>query len=186
VTDFHWWGSYPAGGQGGVRAFGIFIFADVPEAALPSHPDPANQPWGAGPLFVGTDVSEVFYAEADNDIYQYNYVISDPADWFYQEQGKVYWLVIMAAVTDDNTQWGWHTAAPPFPEGGLDTTVILRNFDFGGDNATYTDWAAIYRGSERVQMAFELSTIPEPGTVALLGSGVLILVGLLRRRRMSV
>jgi len=41
--------------------------------------------------------------------YQYN-VFLDEEEWFWREQGVVYWLEITAVVSNEQTRWGWRSA----------------------------------------------------------------------------
>lgn len=193
VTDFHWWGSYPAGEPGAVQVFEISIHADIPasggDCGVPSHP--GQLLWNTFAV-VGDNVGQVQEMLFDSqtppahDIFQYNYKIDDPADYFNQEQGEIYWLNIVAITGDNDTIWGWHTAIRPAPENGLDAAVGI--YDYNPFTGEYTRWGALYDGYPDypcVQMAFELTTIPEPASLALMGSVGLTLVGLIRRRRLS-
>ena len=78
---------------------------------------------------------------------------------------------------------GWHTALRPGPDNGLDVAVRLTDYDVM--TGTYTRWDVMYDEQGGVQLAFEFSTIPEPTSLALIGTGVLGILGLLRRRWMK-
>jgi hypothetical protein len=188
VTSIHWWGSYIQGQPGGIQQFEISIHGNIPAGQEPGHPSHPGQliksflvPVG-GPVGGkdGAGVVETFYQETEtHDIYQYNVTATDPKDYFYQELGQIYWLDIIA-ITDNVTKWGWHTAAPPYPDNGLDAAVQIDAYHWDG---SYGYWQAMYRGDEPVQMAFELNTIPEPTSMALVGTAVLTATGLIYRRR---
>ena len=198
VTDFHWWGSYIAGVPGTVSSFEVSIHSDIPaQGEIPSHPGQLLKsyefPLGGklldgldGAAFPGGIVEEMFYETgAGHDIYQYNVVLPDPQFYFYQEQGQIYWLNIVARMVDDNSVWGWHTALrPPFvPENGLDPAVAI--YDYDPQTGGYFRWLSLVDSHCNIQMAFELTTIPEPGTMALVGTAGLFVLGLMRRRRLS-
>lgn len=188
ISDFHWWGSYPTESTSGLIYFDIAIHADIPATAqIPSHPDPDNRLWrdifAVDPGIGGPElVTETWYATSPvdgHDIYQYNLHLK-PDSYIEQEQGKIYWIGIAAALVDENTTWGWHTGLRPGPEGGLDDAVRINDYDWDG-GGTYTDWEELFDDQGSVQMAFELTTVAEPVsmTLALLGSSGLLL---LRRR----
>ncbi len=176
VTDVHWWGSYLTGDTVGLSGFEISIHADVPADALhPSHP---------GDLLYFTILNrqqfqEQFYFADGETVFQYNADLPVP---FPQQQGQIYWLDIIGLV-DNSTTWGWHTAVRPGPENGLDAAVMLFDYSPVVGTPSYTQWGALYDFCH-VQMAFELTTIPEPGTFALAGTAALMGLGVLRRRRM--
>jgi hypothetical protein len=183
VTDFHWWGSYIDGGPGqGLLGFEISIHSDVPAGHLghPSHP--GDRLWWT--LITLPQAHETFYATApDHDIYQYFFELASPELYFYQQQGTIYWLDIMAIVIPEDTIWGWHTGLRPGPENGLDAAVMMQGYDvYTGE---YTAWASLYDEQGPVQMAFELTTVPEPATLILVGTAGLSLLRFVRRRRMS-
>jgi len=182
VTDVHWWGTYLKGAPTGTLAFEISIHADIPQdACCPSHPgELLHSEIG----FVGSTVEEAIFADGpEGDIYQYNYDLEVP---FAQVRGEVYWLNIIAIVpSSDDVVWGWNTATHPAPENGIDAAVRIDDYNpFTGE---YSEWGPLYDTSEcgKVPMAFELTTIPEPGSMALMGTAVLGLVGWVRRKRLS-
>jgi len=181
VTDVHWWGSYIEGEPGLPMMFEISIHEDIPDnGCCPSHPGALlHSEIG----FVGTDVQEAFFAAADeHDIYQYNYDLLVP---FEQVQGEIYWLNIIAIVpSSSDVLWGWHTAIRPAPENGIDAAVRID--DYCLTTGEYTQWGPMYDDltCSGVQMAFELTTIPEPGSVALVGTALLGAIGIKRRRKL--
>jgi hypothetical protein len=103
--------------------------------------------------------------------------------------------------SDDQKIWGWHTAVQPE---NLDDSVTITNFKFS--NGTYTYWSPneyiiethrcygsnLYDaydygycqplgcGNQQkisLDMAFELTTIPEPTTIAMVALGGFLTVG---------
>jgi hypothetical protein len=187
ITDLHWWGSYirgaPGGAthQGGVMGFEISMHADIPAAGLvASHPGALLRsimvPVGLGDNVVHED----FYTRTQTeDIYQYTVTASGPEYYIPQEQGKIYWLDIIGIVQNDNTIWGWHTAVRPGP---LDAAVTIADYD--PVQGTYYWWASMYDEHCSLQMAYELTTTPEPATIGLVGTAGLMLAGILYRRKM--
>ncbi len=194
VTDFHWWGTYWGEGpevQGpGAYAFEISIHADIPAAdGFPSHPGALL--WstvakvGAGQ----NEVQESLYTTGDEPTYQYNYQLDEP---FNQDMNSIYWLDLIGLgqrlpENMGDIDWGWRTAAGYDPIGGpLDAAVSL----FGYDAATgaYEAWGSIYGVGDPpvyVPLAFEVSTVPEPGTLALVGTAALGLLAVIRRRALK-
>ena len=179
VTDLHWWGSYIDGQPGDLIGFLVTIFDDVPADAIhPSHPGQRLHEVFAP---VGT-YSEVYYgSDQSHDVYQYNLFL-DPDNYFHQDQGRIYWLSIVGMAQEDNVTWGWHTAQRPAPENGLDAAVAM--YDYEPLTGTYNLYGALYDQTCNIQLAFELTTVPEPASLALVGSAALVTFGVVRRRRM--
>jgi hypothetical protein len=184
VSDFHWWGSYILGDPADLLGFAINIHADVPASGIiPSHP--GTRLWsGLFPMgdVTGTVQETLFAITPDHDIYQYNLQLPGPDQYFYQDEGVIYWLDIIGIVGPEGI-WGWHTALRPAPENGLDAAVII--FDYNALTGGYSQWGSMHDDHCNVQMAFELTTIPEPASMALLGTGAMALLTLVRRRRIS-
>ncbi len=93
------------------------------------------------------------------------------------EEGQSYFLSIYAGydAPGGNPNWGWHEAIDQWG----DDAVQLIDWDPG------PVWEPIERDEQSLDMAFELTQIPEPGTIALLGLGLLGLGAKLRRRKQS-
>jgi hypothetical protein len=177
VTDIHWWGSYLFNSRGSnpVDQFEISIFANDASTGLP------------GQLLH----REVFDLSAVNElpagldghgeeVYQYTAYLNTP---FEQTQGEIYWLSIVA-LTEGTTRWpmwGWHTAVntniEDLLQGSAQTTNDPTSTDptFGGN--TPNPWQG-----DRYDLAFELTTIPEPSIVALIGLGLFAVWTRFRRR----
>ncbi len=175
VTDVHWWGSYPQGGPKSLLGFEISIHADIPPDGIhPSHP---------GELLYSTilmpgQFTEEFYAETSaGDVFQYNADLPVP---FEQVQGTIYWLDIGAGLSDNDATWGWHTGIRSL-HNPLDDAVLLLGYNLDG---TYQTYSELFDSQGSVAMAFELTTIPEPTTLALVGTAALGGLGILRRRKM--
>ena len=185
VTDFHWWGSYLEGEPGSLEGFWIAIHDDIPADEL--HPSrPGAVVWEDEISFGEHELYEVpFGLNQTTEVYQYNYYLTDPQHYFGQEEGKIYWLSIVAHWDnpDNDVAWGWHTALRPAPENGLDAAVVMGNYNLLTNE--YDLWGSLYDEGCNIQLAFELTTIPEPGSLAIVGTVALTLVGLLRRRRLD-
>jgi len=186
VVDLHWWGSYPAGVPvNSPNGFLIEFWTDVPESPPfnPfSHPGEVihtidcrtyTEQW------VGEDIDVVLYdlvgfVSVVDQCYQYNQRL-DPAEYFYQDPGTIYWLSIQAYWDDPDefTDWGWKTRPWYFNDdavtGFYDPELMAWSWQevMGGDPVRSWD------------LAFELS-VPEPATLSVIALGGL---ALLRRRR---
>ena len=196
VTDIHWWGSYwvptqpgayshysdarPGAPPGGITMFILTIWTDVPVG--PNNPYgfsyPGRQLW----QYQTTVFNEVLYGVTQGgggnppeEVYQY--YVKLPRDlWFWQEQGQIYWLSIEAVMLDPtgapitDKQWGWHESKDHWNDAAVQ--------DFKGSG-----WVAIQNNLYYVDMAFELTTIPEPGSLLALGTGIAGIVGIVLRKR---
>jgi hypothetical protein len=193
VTDIHIWGSWwddnPQPNWPGL--FSLSIYSDTPAGPNPgehSRPGaelwtrvltPSIRPWGDA-------VGEQFYdpnkvlnpptgLSPEQKVWQYNFLLN-PADYFQQQPGKIYWLSVQAlGITDTGHYWGWKTS-----------------MDHWNDDATWADmpiagpqdWNELrdpLDPSKSLDMAFVL-TVPEPSTYALLAG--LGLVGFAAYRRL--
>jgi hypothetical protein len=177
VTDVHWWGSYYFNTDGGnpVDAFEISIYDNDGSNGLP------------GTLLYRQNlnlaaVNETAYGVDTNgeEVYQYTAYLENP---FQQTQGEIYWLSIVA-LTEGTTRWpmwGWHTAVntdiETLLQGAAQSTKDpdSENPIFGGQDAN--PWQ-----DAQYDMAFELTTIPEPSLIALFGLGLFAIWTRFRRR----
>lgn len=187
VGDFTWWGGYyvprvkpippggypnsdslPNGAQGGIESFVIKIWSDIP--ADPSDPFSFSQPGDILATYVISNFSEVLYGATTVGrlVYQYHVELPEP---FVQRQGQIYWLSIEANLFDDQKQWGWHESW----QHNLDAAVQ----DYKGSG-----WATINNNLYDSDMSFEVSVVPEPGSLAALVFGAAgMATGLLRNRK---
>jgi len=164
VHDVHWWGSYWMGDDPqNIKGFTIRFFSDIVEDF--SHPDVLLYE-----QYIPGNCNETYYGYCQNDgtnVYQYDCILPEP---FHQTPGTVYWLSVKL---DPDwvapPYWGWHTSAVQWNDIAVQAAEPAPwNWAI---NDTYKD------------LAFELTVIPEPSTLVLLGLGVTGL--LLRRRRRS-
>jgi len=174
ITDVHWWGSYfdPAFP---ITAFHVSIHWDIPESGgIPSHPGDLIVAWNipfeeCNETWHGVD----YYGK---DVYQYFCYLPE---WFWQDIGEIYWLDIKAIVPGAvGPVWGWHTAVLPH---NIDDAVVI--YDYDQETGHYTDWEPLEWEYESLDMAFELTTIPEPATIAIIAFGAFGLAGIIRRRK---
>ena len=122
VKDVHFWGSWMHGIEGQVLQFVLSIHEDIPAEQSPtgfSMPgatlwereisnfiiaDPIDPP---GPEGWYDPMQGQFFPDDHLAYFQYNVFLPEE-DWFWQEEGRIYWLNISAIVEDPAaTQWGW-------------------------------------------------------------------------------
>jgi len=121
VKDIHFWGSWMHGVPGMINGFILSIHADIP-AQPGGYSMPAQPPlWQiivtdyiAIPITGGEEgwfdpISG--YIKPDHMAYfQYN-VFLPRSQWFWQDEGTIYWLNISAIVPGPpGTKWGWKTS----------------------------------------------------------------------------
>ena len=78
--------------------------------------------------------------------------------------------------------WGWHTAVQPH---NIDDAVII--YDYDHVTGRYTQWLPIEHqipgdGFISLDMAFELTTVPEPVSMILAGLGLSGIAAIVRKR----
>ncbi len=130
VKDIHFWGSWLGDNVGTISAFTIAIHADIPADQSPTgYSMPGETLWGqmfdvgewieAGP-WEGPqgwyDPAEGVVIPENHFLYwQYN-IFLDEGDWFWQEEGTIYWLAISAIVIPQpeppQPRWGWKSCLP--------------------------------------------------------------------------
>ena len=208
IMGIHWWGTYfgvdpdnieegfaqPVFHYGDPMTFGpqhfvLSVYADIPATQnASSHPGPRL--WWEMVAAGDNVIWDVYAQGSDYKVFHYYYELSDR---FEQTKDEIYWLSIcgvdeVGLVPGSNqnhiSSWGWLTARRPAPDNGLDPAVVITDFensDFFGWN--YTHWGSLYDDGGGIPMAFELSTIPEPGTLATMGTVVLVITGLTIRHR---
>ncbi len=128
IKDFHFWGSWRDDIVGYITSFTLMIHADIPAEQSPTgYSMPADSIW----IQEVFDFNIVPYDPPTNEgwydpstglilpdnhqhYYQYNIILHDSLQWFWQEQDTIYWLSITANVEDPtgfNPQWGWKSSA---------------------------------------------------------------------------
>jgi len=181
VTDFHWWGSYigslqPTPPPSKVLGFWFGIYDDIPVQPGTNYSRPGQLLWQYQTTqftetFVGWDVRMPGTAPYEAT-FQYN-VFLQPSDWWTQPgNNQILWLSIRAIEpTGGFQEWGWKTRPHYF----MDDAVYNWN---GGS------WQEII-GPDGLSWdtSFEISTVPEPGSLAVLTTGLIGLAGLVTRRR---
>ncbi len=180
ITDIHWWGSYYDNEQFEPDAFYINIYANDPKATGPEDDMPGTLRSSYWMAF--SAVNEIDTGQTDSvgeKVYYYS-VYLDETVWFDQEQGVKYWISIVADTPDIGSTpiWGWHTGFEPDVQGLTNavTGKVLQDSAWAEGNPL--EWAHM-----SYNMAFSLTTIPEPGAYALFGLGALALLVLRRRKK---
>lgn len=142
VKDIHFWGSWMHGMEGQIVTIYLSIHEDIP-ADPPDIPysRPGTTLWEAaitdfrvavpvdppGPEGWYDPSSGLVFPPGDHmNYYQYN-VFLPPSQWFWQQQGKIYWLNISVQVADPvGTQWGWKST-----------------LDHWQDDAVWANWGSL-------------------------------------------
>lgn len=202
VTDIHFWGSWKGGLKGTISNVRVEFWRNDP-GVTEGFSHPSTPIWGAD--FGPSVVTERLWSEGDQgwydpvtgeftpteqwpdhrEIYQYNVDMSwMPLDvLFYQEGGAaapaIYWLLLKVTIAEGEAyDFGWKTA--------LDQVLDDAVYD-----ATPQVWPPTWQeltdprivtAKVSLDMAFVINSVPEPGFFALIGTGLLGLLGLRRRR----
>jgi hypothetical protein len=128
IKDFHFWGSWRHQDTGIITAFVLSVHEDIPA-------DPPQIPYSRPGALLWEKTIDVFnlrkidpttqegwFNPANGVILPFDHqqfwqydVYLDSIDWFWQEEGTIYWLNISAIVADPvNTQWGWKSTQDHF------------------------------------------------------------------------
>ena len=201
VTDFHIWGSWLFDKVGVIEQFRLAIYADIPDpdGTGPEYSMPGTCRWNKTfqpgewvDRIDAEDIQEGWYdpvegeyipslppdGPADTVCWQHNFLV-DEADAFVQQEGTIYWFEVQVWVKREDLGqpfWGWKTS-----------------LDHWNDDAVWMDPAFQWNElryplghpleTQSIDLAFALTTIPEPATMGLLMLGSLGLAALKRRRR---
>jgi hypothetical protein len=182
VTDVHWWGSYYDNEEFTPDGFAILIYEDFE--------DEEKELYRPGTLledyyvpFCNANETVFGVDSLGETVYEYTLYLSED-EWFYQDQDTWYWISIVAITPDIGSTpiWGWHTGVElpgmegtaPAVTGKVDQTCGIPDIPVGNPE----EWAWM-----DYNMAFGLTTIPEPATIGLFGAAAVGLVVLRRRKK---
>ena len=167
ISDIHWWGSY-IGWQEDMRDPNLNLIQHPDVFKLSQHLDipvgqqgnnyslPGTQIDGATALL--GDYNVTYYGTVDHGgtfehVFEYTYFL--PELW-YQEKDQIYWLDISASyINQADYLWGWHTAETS------EIDIAVR-----GDGSP-AGWEPIDPTGEMHDLAFQISSVPEPGAMLL-------------------
>jgi len=125
VKEIHWWGSWKNDIEDPITVFILGIHEDIPadpqNPACHSRPgemlwfypcedyivaEPVEPPNTQG--WYDPSTAEIINDDHEN-YWQYNVFLPE-LEWFWQEEGNIYWLSIMCVNNDhENMTWGWKT-----------------------------------------------------------------------------
>lgn len=185
ITDIHIWGSWLNNFVDPNVRFHLSIHEDVPAGMDPTVPwsHPGTNLWSMNlaptKSRIYAEASERFYDPNFNEIigfdtqvWQYNFLIPE-TEAFYQREGTIYWLDVMA-FTDTNTMFGWKTSFQHWNDDAVWADMVPGAWPMWNELRDPTT-------GQSMDMAFVLTTIPEPTAVVLMGFGSLLV--LMRGRR---
>jgi hypothetical protein len=136
VKDIHFWGSWLHGMDGQVVEFSLSIHSDIPASPpLIPYSRPGETLWDkqipailpfvtvrgpySGPEGWYDPSIPMILPNDHQTYYQYNVTLPDSL-WFWQEQGKIYWLNISATVVGPpGVQWGWKSTLNRWNDDGV-------------------------------------------------------------------
>lgn len=186
VTDIHWWGGYwqpvdtgryghysdgrpSLSTPGTLESFTISIWSSV----LAGGSEPYSRPGIVlkNYSFGLAEAHEQYYGATVGGKHVYQYYVDLPEDdWFAQVLGTIYWLTIEATMSDPSVQWGWHESNEHR------VSPAVQDFKDSG-------WVQIRNNLYANDMAFELTTIPEPAGLSVMAVGLGSMAAFLFRRR---
>ena len=192
ITDIHVWGSWLDDQIDLNARFKLSIHSDVP-ATPTSHSYPGPELWSgvfdASQYLVNpwaTTPNEPFYDPAngiigfDNIVWQYNFYIDEPLAFVQQgttANPVVYWLdVQMLPAAAGGPLFGWKTSDQHWND-----DATWSEAPFGTQPQVWNELIDETTGTS-LDMAFVITTVPEPGAAVLLGLGAAVLL-ITRRRR---
>lgn len=190
ISDLEFYG-YSQYGNSYIDKFRVQFWNDFPESpADESHPDALLYSYDVLAAAAG-DPMHIGWYQPDPVNDQYKFKIDLPQDqWFYQGLGeKVLWVSIQGVMVDDGfaDAFYWFFQDRSFPTWGDDAAFASDYFGYapwynwGFPDADIAIGPDLYDGPfptgwvNSADMAFQLTAIPEPASLLLLGLGVLAL-----------
>ncbi len=143
---------------GNYQAWIIRIFDNVPQSATEPYARPGNElaMW----TLSSADVQETHYKDTQSGRHVHSYY-ADLTNLAMPQltAGSIYWISIQAQMSDTNVQWGWHESRDHR------LSAAVQDFKSAG-------WLQIQNNMYDNDMAFELTTIPEPTGLSVLTVGI--------------
>lgn len=164
VNDVHWWGSYwvPYPGEPQpINGFTISFYSDVPASPTGEFSHPGDLLYQT---YIRGNCNETYYgysAYDNTNVYQYDTILPEA---FEQDYGTTYWLSIqLNPGWTEPPYWGWHTSADHWQD------IAVQAYE-------PSPWNWYQISSANQDLAFQLTVVPEPATICLLGLGALSLI----------
>lgn len=189
VTDIHiwgsWWNDQPA--PDWTPVFQLTIYSDIPAVPGVTYSTPGEALWSTiqVPTVRFWDLGqELFYdpntglLSPETVVWQYNFVL-DPADYFRQQEGTIYWLSVQALGPTQGHLWGWKTSEQHWNDDATFTDPDIPTMDWQELRDPFTGSPTF---GQSLDMAFVL-TVPEPRVYALAVGLALTGFAAWRRRR---
>lgn len=188
VSDIHFWYSVAQDAPTRIDTVTAIIYNDVPANSLPNpvpYSHPGEELWRrtfdasqAGSVLYGTGTQGFadpqqsnFIGWGANDHHQFKQInIVDIQNPFEQQQGTIYWLGLYVNWTGTQSPAGWKTSLEHFQDDAVYRTL-------------QGSWAELISpAGVSLDMAFVITTIPEPATLLLLLFGTCATAMMSRRR----
>ena len=193
VNDIHFWFSFRQGQPVPISSIHLSIHSDVPVSPTNpfSHPGsllwsrdflPSDvailYPWGSGPQG-WYDPNTGLAIRPDHSLFgQVNVRIPDTANPFIQQVSNIYWLDISVVLASGQTgQIGWKSSKDHFND-----DAVWGDYNAAGGVDQWHELRDPFTG-ESMDLAFVITTVPEPTGAAILGVGAALLLGWVRGRR---